>query len=217
MNQSIRIVLADDHRMVREGLRRLLQAEPTMEVVGEAEDGRTLVQMVEQLVPDVVVMDIAMPNLNGIESTRQIRSGRNNGDGPRVIALSAHSERKFMLEMFKAGATGYVVKTSAFEELVMAVRSVMQNRLYLSSSLAEVPGDEPETDHATGVALSPREREVVQLMAEGNATKEIARHLQISAKTVETHRRNLMDKLELDSVAELTKYAIREGITTVDT
>jgi two-component system response regulator NreC len=187
-----------------------------MDVVGEAEDGRTLVQMVSQFSPDVVVMDIAMPHLNGIESTRQIRSGKNNAEGPKVIALSAHSERKFMLEMFKAGATGYVVKTSAFEELTLAVQSVMQDKLYLSPSLAEIHDIAPEEDPTSGVTLSPREREVAQLMAEGNATKEIARHLQISAKTVESHRGDLMDKLELDSVAELTKYAIREGITTID-
>jgi two-component system response regulator NreC len=155
MNHSTRIVLADDHRMVREGLRRLLQAEPTMDVVGEAEDGRTLVQMVSQFSPDVVVMDIAMPHLNGIESTRQIRSGKNNAEGPKVIALSAHSERKFMLEMFKAGATGYVVKTSAFEELTLAVQSVMQDKLYLSPSLAEIHDIAPEEDPTSGVTLSP--------------------------------------------------------------
>ena len=135
MIKVTRIILADDHQMVRQGLRQLLESEPDMEVVGEAEDGRILVAVAAELSPDVVVMDVSMPHLNGIEATRQIRNAKDPKDAPKVIALSASSVRRFMLDMFEAGAAGYVVKTSAFEELALAVRTVMQNRLYLSSSL----------------------------------------------------------------------------------
>jgi DNA-binding NarL/FixJ family response regulator len=229
----MKVLLADDHRIVREGLRSLIQAQPDLEVVGEAPDGRQAVEMVRQLSPDVVVMDVAMPQLNGIEATRQIIGEE---AGVKVIALSMHSDRRFVAEALKAGASGYVLKDSAFEELVTAIRSVIADRVYLSPRVAgvvvedyvrrlptrgkreEAPGrldDGAPAGHVPSVfdAITPREREVLQLMSEGYATKEVAHRLHVSVKTVETHRRQIMEKLDLHSVAELTKYAIREGLT----
>jgi two-component system response regulator NreC len=213
-----KILLADDHRMVRAGLRSLLEAEAGLDVVAEADDGRTAVKLAAEVAPDVVIMDISMPDLNGVEATRQIRSAP-EGESPKVIALSGHTDKRFTLEMLKAGASGYVLKDSAFEELAKAVRAVVADQIYLSPGVADVvvrdavggPGHEPAF-----ARLSPREREVLQLTAEGKAMKEIAAHLHVSIKTVETHRRNLMEKLNLHSVAELTKFAVREGMTSLE-
>jgi len=215
---SISILLADDHQIVRAGLRNLFAAEKDMKVVGEADNGRSAVQMAKELAPNVVVMDITMPDLNGVEATRQIIA-----DSPtsRVVALSAHTDRHFVTEALRAGAAGYLPKTSAFDELVSAVRTVAAGKVYLSPSVANVViesyvrGDTSEGRSAFAM-LSTREREVLQLMAEGQATKEVARTLHVSVKTVETHRAKIMDKLNLHSVAELTKYAIREGLTSVE-
>ncbi len=215
----MRILLADDHRIVREGLRTMLESQPDMQVVGEAENGRDAVEMVKQLAPDVVVMDIGMPGLNGIEATRQVVAG----DAPsRVIALSMHADRRFMSEMLKAGASGYLLKDGAFDELAIAIRSVVANKVYLSPGIADVVVEDyvrhlPKAEPSAFAALTPREREVLQLLAEGKATKQVAMVLHVSTKTVETHRRQLMEKLDLHSVAELTKYAIREGLTSVET
>jgi len=214
---TVRILIADDHRMVRKGLVALLTAEETFEVVGEADDGRAAEQMASQLQPDVVVMDLRMPNLNGIDATRQIL-----GESPKtkIIGLSANSDSRSATEMLRAGASGYVFKQSAFEELATAIRTVMQGEIYLSPSLADgiladyLKGSGREPGSVFGM-LSQREREVLQLISEGRATKEVAAELRVSVKTAETHRRNLMEKLHVDSVAELTKYAIREGLTSV--
>jgi DNA-binding NarL/FixJ family response regulator len=188
------------------------------------------VQMSEETQPDVVVMDIAMPHLNGVEATRQI-IGRRTGKAPKVIALSMHQDRRFMTEMLKAGASGYLLKDAASEELIQAIRTVAGGKTYLSPQIADVVVDDylrrlplaggGQNPAAVGersayAALTPREREVLQLMAEGKATKQIAMILHVSIKTVETHRRQLMEKLNLHSVAELTKYAIREGLTSVE-
>ena len=216
-----RIVLADDHQIVREGLKSLLNSHDDMEVVGEARDGRTAVQMARDLAPDVVIMDVGMPHLNGIEATRQITSRE---PGARVVALSMHSDRRFMGEMLKAGAKGYLLKDGAFEELATAIRSVVANKVYLSPRIANVVVDDyvrrspgqAKGETSAFARLTPREREVLQLMAEGRATKEIALDLKVSIKTVETHRRQIMEKLGIHSVAELTKYAIREGLTSLD-
>ncbi len=215
MNRSMRVILADDHEMMRAGLRSLLQGEADVEIVAEAADGRTAVELAARLSPDVVVMDVQMPDLNGIEATRQIRAG---GDGPRVIALSAHSDRRFAAEMLRAGASGYVLKDAAFDDLTAALRAVVARKAYLSPGVAgavldEYVRGEGPSPSAAFAKLSPREREVLQLMAEGRATKEVASDLHVSPKTVETHRRNIMEKLDLHSVAELTKYAVREGLT----
>ncbi|HEX5228552.1 MAG TPA: response regulator transcription factor [Bryobacteraceae bacterium] len=214
---AVRILVTDDHRMVRKGLVALLQAEEGFEIAGEADDGRVAVQMAGQLEPDVVVMDLRMPNLNGIDATRQIL-----GESPKtkVIGLSANSEARSATEMLRAGATGYVFKQSAFEELATAIRTVVAGEIYLSPSLADgiladyLKGHGREPGSVFGM-LSLREREVLQLISEGRATKEVAAELRVSVKTAETHRRNLMEKLHVDSVAGLTKYAIREGLTSV--
>jgi DNA-binding NarL/FixJ family response regulator len=209
-------MLADDYSMVREGLRSLLQGQPDIEVVAEAENGRTAVELASKLLPDVVVMDINMPDLNGIDATRQIIAA---GDGIKIIGLSGHAKSRFAGELLKVGASGFVCKESAFHELVDAIRTVIANRVYISPALSidetTNPGGAPLKDCA--VSLSTREREILQLLAEGKAMKEVARCLQVSLKTVETHRRNIMQKLDVHSVAELTKYAIREGITFLET
>jgi DNA-binding NarL/FixJ family response regulator len=215
---SINILLADDHQIVRSGLRNLFEAEKDMKVVAEADNGRLAVQLAKELAPNVVVMDITMPDLNGVEATRQIVA---DSPSTRVVALSAHTDRHFVTEALRAGAAGYLPKTSAFDELVTAVRTVAAGKVYLSPSVANVViesyvrGDTAEGRSAFAL-LSTREREVLQLMAEGQATKEVARTLHVSVKTVETHRAKIMDKLNLHSVAELTKYAIREGLTSVE-
>jgi len=213
----IRILLADDHQMFREGLRALFAKAPEMQVVAETADGREAARLALELRPDVVVMDVAMPELNGMEATRRI-----HGAEPeiRVVALSIHSDRRFVLEMLKAGASGYLLKDAAFEELILAVRTVAEGRCYLSSEITGVvveklvSGTPPELPTAAE-ALSGREREILQLLAEGFGTKEIAERLHISVKTVATHRHHIMQKTRVRSVAELTKYAIREGITFV--
>ncbi|MCX5635144.1 MAG: response regulator transcription factor [Planctomycetota bacterium] len=215
---TIKILLADDHKITRQGLRSLLEKQSDMSVVAEAEDGRTAVQMVEKLSPDVVIMDISMPDLNGIEATRQIIS-RNSK--VKIIALSMHSDRLFVSEMLKSGACGYLLKDCAFEELARAIRAVVDGKTYLSPAISMVVVDDylhhlSKTDSPTGQILTNREREVLQLMAEGKSTKQIALKLHISVKTVETHRRQMMDKLDIHTVAELTKYAIRKGLTSLE-
>lgn len=215
---TIRIILADDHRIIRDGLKALLRAEADFEVIAEAEDGRTAVRLATELSPDVVVMDISMPDLNGIEATRQITA---DGKGTKVVALSALSDGKIVSSIIDAGASGYIPKDAAFEELATAIRSVISERVYISPQVTGALVDRMRTqslhaDKSIFNLLSPREREVLQLLAEGKATKETARELRVSVKTVETHRRNMMEKLNIHSVAELTKYAIREGITALE-
>jgi two-component system response regulator NreC len=215
---SCRIVIADDHQIMRQGLRVLLEKEPDMEVVAEAEDGRKAVVLVQELTPDVVIMDVNMPDLNGIEATRQILS-----DYPemKVIALSVHIDRRFIINMLKAGAHGYLLKDCAFEELAQAIRLAMANKTYLSPGVANIVVKDyvrrvPGPAQTAFSLLTAREREVLQLMAEGKNTSKIAELLAISVKTVETHRQQVMHKLGIRSVAELTKYAIREGITPLE-
>jgi DNA-binding NarL/FixJ family response regulator len=213
---TIKVLIADDHQIVREGLRSMLEKEPGIQVVGEAEEGRTTLRLARDLTPDVIIMDVAMPELNGIEATRQILA-----EIPtiKVIALSMHDDRRFVLNMIKAGAKGYLLKDSAFKDLAKAIRAVVANKTYLSSEIADVvvkdylATSSTEESSAFGL-LSPREREVLQLIAEGKTTNQTAEQLHISIKTVETHRAQLMAKLKVKGVAELTKYAIREGLTT---
>lgn len=216
---SIRILLADDHRILRQGLRGLLSADKDFDVIGEAEDGRSAVAMAERLTPDVIVMDIGMPDLNGIDATRQIVE---RVPAARVIALSAYADRRLISEVLKAGASGYLMKDSAFDELVEAIRTAAAKKVYLSPKIASELVDDyvrMSKDPVPTVfeSLSPREREVLQLIAEGHSTKEVARILKVSVKTVETHRRQLMNKLNLFSVAELTRYAIHEGLVSLET
>jgi two-component system response regulator NreC len=211
----IKIVLADDHQIVRHGLRTLLSAEPDFEVVGEADNGRDVVRLVQDLSPQVVIMDISMPDLNGIEATRQILS---ESTGVKVIALSMHSDGLFVLNMFKAGASGYLLKDCALEELVKAVRTVVNRQVYLSPGISDIVigWSSAESSSSAYSILTARERQVLQLMAEGKNTNQIADSLFVSVKTVEAHRKQLMNKLDIHSVAELTKYAIRQGLTSLE-
>jgi two-component system, NarL family, response regulator NreC len=215
---SIRILLADDHRIMREGLRAMLDSLPGTSVVGEANNGRTAVKLAAELKPDIVVMDITMPDLNGIEATRQLAA---DCPGVKVIALSIHSDRRFISGMFRAGAAGYLLKDCAFEELNGAIQAVASGHTYVSPVIADqvikdyvgrTPAAGPDV---SAPQLTGREREVLQLLAEGKSTREISLHLQVSIKTVETYRQQLMSKIGVHSVAELTKYAIREGLTTL--
>jgi DNA-binding NarL/FixJ family response regulator len=215
---SVKIILADDHRIMREGLRALLEKEAGIEVIAEADNGRTTVELSRELNPDVVVIDIGMPDLNGIDATRQIVS---ESPAVKVIALSMHSDRKFVREMLSAGASGYLLKDSAFEELGIALTTVINNQTYLSPKIANTVvkdylGKVEPKESKVSPALTKREREVLQLIAEGKTTKDIASHLYVSIKTIETHRKQIMDKVGLNSVAELTKYAIREGLTSLE-
>jgi DNA-binding NarL/FixJ family response regulator len=212
---SIKILIADDHKMVREGLKTLLDKQVGMKVVGEASNGIQAVRLALELNPEVVIMDITMPDLNGIEATRRINAKK---PGIKVIALSMHSDRRFMEEVLKNGASGYLLKDSAFDELAVAIRTVSKNQTYLSSQLADLV----LKDYVSQLSrrepnayskLTPREREVLQMLAEGHTTKQVSIRLHVSIKTVETHRKQLMDKLDIHSIAGLTKYAIREGIT----
>jgi DNA-binding NarL/FixJ family response regulator len=213
---TMRILIADDHRIMREGLRVLLEGQRGVTVVGEAENGRDAARLAAELQPDLVIMDVSMDDLNGIEATRRITSSVKN---VRILALSIHADRRFVLEMFRAGAAGYLLKDCAFDELIRAIRAVRQGHAYLTPKIAGiVVGEfvrELVSEPPQAAELTAREREVLQLMAEGKNTKEIADRLGVSVKTVETFRRQLMSKLELNSVAELTKFAIREGLTSL--
>jgi two-component system, NarL family, response regulator NreC len=219
---SMRILLVDDHQILLQGLRGMLENHPDYEVVGEASNGRIAVEMARELKPDAVLMDVAMPDLNGIEATRQIV---NESPTTKVIALSMHEDPLFVREMLRAGASGYLLKESAFDELIRALRAVASNQAFFSPAVARVvmgdyldrvQGKEPPAQ-ANGSrvfdVLSAREREVLQLIAEGNSTRDIAKQLFVSVKTVEGHRRLIMQKTGIKSVAELTRYAIREGLT----
>ena len=213
---SIRLLLADDHRLMRQGLKSLIQAEAGMEIVGEADNGTEVVALATKLRPHIVIMDIAMPDLNGIEATRQII---NANPQTKVIALSGHDSTQFVREMLSAGASAYLLKKRAYEELIQAIREVMNGNKFLSPDVAQgvmdayVKLSSLRDEKPAFVILTEREREVLQRLAEGSATKETADALNVSVKTVETHRRNIMEKLNLHSIAELTKYAVREGLT----
>lgn len=212
---KLRIVLADDHTVMRSGLRLLLEREPDFSVVGEAQDGREVLRVVDEESPDVVVMDIAMPNLNGIDATCRIMDSR-----PRtaIIILSMHSDEAYVLRALKAGARGYLLKDSAESDLISAVRTVSQGKAFFSPAITNLLVEDYVREiRSRGVEdsyelLTARERELVQLLAEGKTTKEIAAYLQISPYTVDTHRGNLMRKLNLNSLAELILYAVRKGI-----
>ncbi len=216
---AIRIILADDHLIVRDGMRYLLEKESGIVVVAMADNGRMALQLARELHPDVVVMDIAMPEMNGIEATRRLTGEM---PGIAVLILSMHSARRYIVEALAAGAKGYLMKECASDELVRGIKTVAANETYLSPKVADqivkdymkrLSSDSilPDT-----VVLSSREKEILQLVAEGKNTKEIALTIGVSGKTVETHRQQIMKKLNLHSVAELTRYAIREGLTPLD-
>ena len=215
---SIKVLLADDHQMMRDGLRAIFEQVPCVEIIGEAADGREAVILSGQLGPDVIVMDISMPGLNGIEATRRITT---EYPDIKVIALSMHSDKRYALEMLDAGASGYVLKGAASEELVRALEAVTDGKSYLSPEITGiVMGSYVRRNLPAGrsptTSLGPREREVLQLLSEGKTSTQIADSLHISSKTVDTHRRNIMQKLDIHSIAGLTRYAIREGLTSLD-
>jgi two-component system response regulator NreC len=212
---AIKIILADDHAVLRHGLSKSFQNEKDMEVIAQAKDGRSTVELARELVPDIVIMDIGMPDLNGIEATRQIKQAC---PGVKVIGLSMHSGKNFIIEMFRAGASGYLLKDCEFDELVNSIRIVINNKTYISPAISDVVVESSmlkagEAKDSAFAVLSKREREVLQLLTEGKTTKQIAKRLHISSKTVEVHRLNIMGKLKMDSIAQLTKYAIQQGLT----
>lgn len=227
---QVRLVLCDDHRMMRDGLRIILE-NAGLAVVGEAADGRQAVQLAEQLSPDIVVMDVVMPELNGVDATRAIRA---RCPSVKVLGLSMMAEPRYVQTLLGAGASGYLLKSSAADELLEAVQAVADGGTFVSPCLAGMPGSglgstdgAPDTRVGAGSsaappssrlrrALSAREREVLQLLAEGYSSKEIAARLQVATTTVESHRRQITDKLKLRTIAELTKYAIREGLTPLE-
>jgi DNA-binding NarL/FixJ family response regulator len=215
--KTTRILMADDHKLFIDGLGSLLHGRPGFDIVGAARDGQAAVRLTAELKPHVVLMDISMPLLNGIEATRKIL-----GETPSVsvIILSMHSDRRYVVEALKAGAKGYLLKDSASEDLLEAIKRVLAGEVYLSRKMSgemvmELLTHAPDAGTSAYSVLSPREREVLQLVAEGHSTKDIARELSVSVKTVESHRKQIMNKLGLHSIAELTKYAIREGLTQI--
>jgi two-component system, NarL family, response regulator NreC len=206
----IRVVLADDHALVRDGLRAVLAREPDIAVIGEAADGREALAVVDAMRPDVVVLDLSMPVLNGLDAARQL-AGRDRG--PRPILITMHLEDRYVLEALRAGVRGYVLKKQAAADLVQAIRDVAAGRVYLSPGISAAVADAIRTGASPPEdRLTPRERQVLQLVAEGKTTKEIAAILEVSVKTVDAHRTNLMQKLDLHDVASLTRLAIRLGL-----
>jgi DNA-binding NarL/FixJ family response regulator len=215
---NIKVLLVDDHAIIREGLRSLLEKQPEMEVIADTDDGRKARELVRELSPDIVIMDVTMPGLNGIEATRQITV---EFPDVKVIALSIHSKRRYVADMLSAGATGYILKECLFDELVHAIKAVAAGGRYLSPRITDVVVSDyvkrlSASDDSPFEALKAREREVLQLVAEGKSTKQIALELHVSTKTIEANRRQIMDKLNIHSIAELTKYAVREGLTTIE-
>lgn len=215
---SLRIVLADDHRIMREGLAAMLRQEPDFDIVGQADDGAALVRIARKLQPDVVITDVSMPGLNGIEAIRRILE---ETPGVKVLCLSVHTEKSLVAAVMDAGAAGYVLKDCLYEELIRAVRAVVAQQVYISPGIAGVLilayRERQGASHKSAFSeLTGRELEVVQLIAEGHTTKAIAERLHVSAKTVGTHREHILQKLHLNGTADLTRYAIQEGIVTVE-
>ncbi|MCU0918792.1 MAG: response regulator transcription factor [Burkholderiaceae bacterium] len=215
---KIRVLLADDHRILREGLMALMSREPDLDLVATAEDGPSMLRQVRAHVPDVLVTDISMPGLNGIDAVQRLRAELPQ---VQVLCLSVHDEDRLVLAMIEAGASGYVLKDGSFEELALAVRQVVLGRIYISPVLSgvmvrEVRRRSPGQPVAKSPTLTARERQLVQLFSEGYTTNEIAEQLHVSPKTVATHRENVLHKLQLRGVAELTRYALREGLSSLD-
>lgn len=213
-----RIIIADDHRILRDGIAAQLGVEGRYEVIAQAADGLEAVALCKQHHPDVIIMDLGMPQLNGIDATRQVRE---MCDGTKVLALSMHSEQRYVADALQAGVAGYVLKDAAFEELERALDTVLSGGVYLSPGIQAAVIDHalgrgPGVRGATSKELTAREREILQMVAEGLTAKQIAATLHLSVKTVETHRRQVMDKTGANSVADLVRYAIREGIATLD-
>jgi DNA-binding NarL/FixJ family response regulator len=217
-NMATKILIADNHGILRQGISALIEKHSDMEVVGQADNGLTVVELARELQPDVVLMDVSMPKLNGIEATRQIKSELPD---IKVLALSVHAKREFVLDMVRAGVSGYMLKECVFDDLVHAIEVIVAGQSYLSPQIATIVLEGITKDSVFGIvdsdskALTPRENQILQLLTEGNSAKQIASQLGLSVKTVEATRRQIMEKTEVDNLADLTKYAIREGLTTV--
>ena len=215
MGNNVRIVLADDHTILREGLRALLAADPDFEIIGEAGDGREAVRCVEKLGPDLLLMDLSMPRMSGMDAISEIKR---RYPETKIIALTVHKTEEYLLSTLQAGVDGYVLKDATHDELVMAIHNVMAGKRYLSPGISEkviegyLDGKEDSLADSSWQKLSQREREVLKLIAEGYKNKEIAEDLCISLKTVEKHRANLMKKLDLHNAAVLTVYAVEKGL-----
>ncbi len=216
--KKIKVLIADDHTILRQGIKALLDNQKGIEVIGEAKDGREVLKAVENSMPDVVLMDIAMPGLNGLEATRRIKK---KFPAMKVLVLTMYTNEEYIFQVLNAGANGYLVKETAFQDLISAIEAVYRNEAFMSPSISKkvidsyiqrVQGGEEQT----GEILTAREREVLQLIAEGNSSKKIAEILFISPKTVETHRAHLMEKLNIHNRAGLVKYAIRKGMVEVN-
>ncbi|MDG1397145.1 MAG: response regulator transcription factor [Polaribacter sp.] len=211
---EIKIVLVDDHKLLRDGLRNIIEQKSNMHIIGEASNGRNAIKLCSKLCPDVIVIDVAMPEMNGIEAAKQIHKNQPN---IKIIGLSMHSGKQFIQGMFKAGAFGYLLKDGDADELITAITAVIQNKKYLSKDINQdfllllKNGELLEKNH-----LSSREKEVLQLIAEGKSSKKIGELLFLSSKTVDVHRNNIMKKTELYTIPELTKYAIQKGLTSLE-
>lgn len=214
---SINVLLADDHYIVRQGLKSLLSETEDINVIGEVDNGYSAIESVQNLNTDIVVMDIAMPGLNGIEATKKICT--QNDNRAKIVALSVHADPEFVKKMLKAGASAYILKGDAFEELHKAIRMVFDGEIYISPKITKAivtdfVSEDKKIQESSDV-LSPREKEILQLITEGYSSKDISLKLSISAFTVDTHRKKIMNKLEIRSIPELTKYAVRQGITSL--
>ena len=215
---SIRIVLADNHEIMREGLRTLIERQPDMTVIGEAGNGRMAIKITRKLLPDVVIMDISMPELDGIEATYQIT---NEFQDIKVIMLSIYDDKFYVIKAFEAGAMSYVLKESSINELIHAIKIVINNKIYINPDIANIMFEvfihsQSSKKYLKSLLLTTRESEVLQMIAEGKTTKEMAEIFDVSLKTIESQRKNIMDKLEVHSIAKLTKYAIRQGLTALE-
>ena len=217
---TIRLLIADDQKMIRQGLRAMLEREDDMEVIAEAKNGREALKLAKKHLPDVLIMDVMMPDMNGIDSAHQVIKAI---PGAKVLALSMYVDKWFVVGMLRAGASGYLLKASAFEELKYAIHTVKSGQCYLSPEITGVVikdyaeiAQAPSISEVVSDTLTSRERQVLQLISEGKTTLVIAETLNVSVKTIETYRRNIMQKVDLHSIAGLTKYAIRAGLTTVD-
>ena len=215
---SIKILVADNHGILRQGIASLVEKQDDMEVVGEADNGLHAVEMASELRPDVVIMDVTMPVLNGIEATRQIKEELPE---TKVLALSVHAKREFVLDMVRAGASGYMVKECVLDDLVRAIKAIMDNQSYLSPQIASIVLEgitkEGIFDSANRFReiMTSKENQILQLLTEGHSAKQIAAQLSLSVKTIEANRRQIMEKTDVDNLADLTKYAIRQGLITV--
>jgi len=214
----VRLLLADDHNLIREGIRALLEQSADLQVVGEADNGNAAVEMARELKPDLAILDITMPELNGVEATRQIKSCL---PGCKVILLSMHANTDMIGDALRAGANGYLTKSCLGQELLLAVRTVGQNQTYLSPQVAGLltaayTGRESSSPGPQSQALTPRQSEILQLLAEGHSVRQISKRISRSVKTVEMHRLHIMQKMGFDGIADLTKYAIRKGLASLE-